>query len=179
MTLGQFFEACPGDVAWCDSREAFPTLERGVLVLGDGSSVQVEQDAGGIPKVAFKPARGRWLQEGNHGLVGWSGDREVALHLLHYQYRSLDQFVHKVERGAAGLEATVGIDPGVGQHWREQAALSPPRRVARWEALLAGAREDHGTRSRHPRVVVPDPTRWHSWDPDGLLTPARSAAEPS
>ena len=170
-SLGDFFRDADADVVRCSSRAAYPVNVEDSLALGTGAAVQVQRLALGITKVAFRARRWVRVGEGNHTVDIRDPRRIDGLHLLHYQYRSLDQLVRKVTSGTAGLDAAGGLDEDVGLHWREQARLTRREQEARWRAFVAGELDDEGSTTRSGRVVVTDPTTWPWWDPDGVIGP--------
>jgi len=75
--------------------------------------------AGKLPKVAARLLPGLVIEQGNHG-AHFPGSMAVSggLAVRHFPYRSVGQFVSKVENGAAAYAAT-DLPWSMGQHWRE------------------------------------------------------------
>lgn len=71
-----------------------------------------------LPKVAFRWEPGCVIHQGNHGVDRPSGGTVVpGLRVLHFPFRSVDQFVRKARNGAAAYAAT-DLPADVGAHWR-------------------------------------------------------------
>lgn len=162
-TLADHFRRSPSSVAWAAMHEAYPVSAD--AAWDPCGPVQVEQEPGPLPKVAFKAQLWTWIGDGNHSLRGVPPSRQADLKLLHYQYRSLTQFSGKVLQGVEALDRAVGQNPQMGQHWREQASLDEAARGERWRDLVEARVEDHGPRRRVDRVVVQSPATWDAWDP--------------
>jgi hypothetical protein len=77
-----------------------------------------------FPVVAFRYNSEAKIHMGNHG-IDWPNARtnHGALEVRHYQYRSLEHFIHKVRTGKKVLEAA-NLDAGSGAHWRTYGAMS-------------------------------------------------------
>lgn len=167
-TLADFFAQCPEDVVWCDSRDVFPLAGDGQLQLGVGHAVSIRREPSRAPaKIAFRARRWVWVGEGNHAIQGSGEPTRPQLHLLHYQYRSLEHLTRKVAYGASTLDRA-GMSPSIGAHWREQARMDAAARARRWEALVAGELDDTGEPCG-PLTEVSDPSGWESWDPEGVF----------
>ncbi|MCL1593017.1 MAG: glycosyltransferase family 2 protein [Actinomycetia bacterium] len=73
------------------------------------------------PKVAHRSSPGVVVAFGNHSVtapgLGPSID-DGSLEILHFPMRSYKQFAEKISLGAAALEHTSGLDPGIGDTWR-------------------------------------------------------------
>ena len=82
-------------------------------------SIQWRQaEPAGLPKVAFRPAEGAVVHQGNHGVTLNGPARiTVALEVRHFPYRSAEQFVRKARNGAAAYAAT-DLPEDAGAHWR-------------------------------------------------------------
>lgn len=157
------------DRVWCDSRTVYPLPEHGRLDLDAGRPVQVDREPTPWRKIAFRARRWAWVGEGNHDLRDLGPRPPLELHLLHYSCRSIDQYSRKAREGAAALDQA-GKDETIATHWRGWASLGDDERAARWSAYLRG---DEGqltdAATATDRRVIPDPTRWSTWDPDGVL----------
>jgi hypothetical protein len=162
QTLAEFFAGCRNDVVWASSHEVLPTSATTPLALGSGSPVQVGAVPLEIPKVVFRARRWVWVGEGNHTLAGAGPPQLPQLRLLHFQYRSRAQLHHKVQRGTSGLDAGE-LPAEVGQHWREQAAMSSEQQDRRWRQLIAGSHNDQGHTINYQRVQLADPQTWTTW----------------
>ncbi len=166
-SLADYFRRSEAPRAWAAMHEAYP--ESADACWQPSGLIQVERDPGPLPKVAFKAAPWTWIGDGNHSLRGVPPSSQADLKLLHYQYRSQAQFSSKVQRGVAALDQAVGQNPEMGQHWREQAAMSEAARGNRWRDLVEARIEDHGQRRRVGRALVQAPGAWATWDPAGEI----------
>jgi hypothetical protein len=155
------------DRVWADFRNVYPVAEVGRLDLTEGRPVQVERTPTAWMKVAFRAHRWVWVGEGNHDLRNRGAVPLRTLHVLHFSYRSLEQYSRKALQGVAALEQA-GKDETIATHWRGWAALTDAERAGRWRAHLRGEVADD-TFVRADRLVVADPTRWTIWDPDREL----------
>jgi glycosyltransferase involved in cell wall biosynthesis len=168
-SVASFLAAQQADSVWCDFRNVFPTVEEGRIDLRGDGAVQVEREENAWLRVCFRARRWVWVGEGNHAL---RDSREIpvrGLHMLHYSYRSLEQYSRKVDNGVAALEAA-GKDESIARHWRHWASISASEREALWRHYLSGegVAADDPTPPRE-RVAVGDPTRWTDWDPSGVF----------
>ena len=165
--LAEHFRRTAADTAWATMHESYPVDAE--AAWDPRGLIQVERDPGPLPKVAFRARPWTWIGDGNHSLRGVPRPEAADLKLLHYQYRSREQFSGKVLRGVEALDQATGQDPQMGQHWREQAAMGEDARNERWRDLVEARVEDHGIRQRQTRVVVESPGTWECWDPLGQL----------
>jgi len=73
-----------------------------------------------LPKVACRALPGLVVHQGNHGAdVPGLPRVKAGLAVRHYPYRSVEQFVGKVRRGAAAYRAAVDLPVEMGAHWRQ------------------------------------------------------------
>lgn len=75
-----------------------------------------------LPKVACQTACGLIIEQGNHWArhpVPARATEKSPLIVRHFPYRSLRQFIRKVRNGAAAYQATEGLSPETGAHWRQ------------------------------------------------------------
>lgn len=79
------------------------------------------RDAAPLPKVAVVPYPRVTIHQGNHG-ADHGATVNGLLVVRHFPYRSVEQFVSKVESGAAAYAAT-DLPDHVGQHWRDYGRL--------------------------------------------------------
>lgn len=168
-TVASFLAAQPSDAVWCDFRNVYPTLELEQIDLDRDNAVQVECEESSWLRVCFRSRRWVWVGEGNHALRDSDELPTRGLHMLHYSYRSFEQYSRKVDQGVAALEAA-GIDDSIATHWRYWASLPEHQRRDLWRRYLTedGAGAD-GPIPPKERVTVSDPTKWTSWDPQGIL----------
>lgn len=68
-------------------------------------------------KIAFRPASGRVLMPGNHGLEGRPLAPTGPLRIRHYPFRSFEQAKAKLRHGRA-VNLAAGVT-GLGEHWSE------------------------------------------------------------
>jgi hypothetical protein len=88
--------------------------------------------------------------------------------MLHFSYRSLEQYSRKAEQGVAALEKA-GKDESIATHWRGWATLSEEERAARWRGYLEGDEGAADDFVGSDRVLVTGATQWRTWDPEGLF----------
>lgn len=99
----------------CDPDEVDPTRR-----IGWRRSSPLE-----LPKVACRALPGLVVHQGNHNAEVPGGLRaKVGLRVRHYPYRSVEQFVGKVRRGAAAYRAAPDLPADMGAHWRQWDELS-------------------------------------------------------
>jgi hypothetical protein len=166
-SVGDFLRHLDAASAWCDFRNVFPTVEDGAIDFARRQSVQVERHASAWLRVCFRARRWAWVGEGNHALRDAVELPVRGLHMLHYSYRSLEQYSRKVDHGVAALEAA-GKDASIATHWRLWASIPPAQRETLWRRYLSG----DGVAADDPvvsveRVVIDDPTHWKTWNPEG------------
>ena len=168
-TVGAFLADQRADSVWCDFRNVLPTVDEERIDLTRGGPVQVERHESAWLRICFRARRWAWVGEGNHALRDGVETPVRGLHMLHYSYRSLEQYSAKVEHGVAALEAA-GKDESIATHWRHWAAISPQERAALWRRYLAGEEIAGDYPAPAPeRVTVDDPSHWASWDPFRIL----------
>jgi glycosyltransferase involved in cell wall biosynthesis len=78
-----------------------------------------KRKAGGLPKVAARLLPGLVIEQGNHGAHYPGEVKQVrGLAVRHFPYRSVQQFVSKVQNGAKAYAET-DLPWDQGRHWRE------------------------------------------------------------
>jgi len=73
-----------------------------------------------LPKTACRAGINVTIEQGNHGArFDMPPQHKIDGQLIvrHYPYRSVEQFIKKIENGAAAYAAT-NLPPDVGSHWR-------------------------------------------------------------
>jgi hypothetical protein len=86
------------------------------------SMVYRHEDAGALPKVAFRWHPDAVILQGNHGVEHPGRVVTAGVELRHFPYRSFEQFCRKARNGAQAYAATdLGVD--VGAHWRQYGEL--------------------------------------------------------
>lgn len=73
------------------------------------------------PKVCHRPALNPTVAEGNHRVSGVDGavlERPNGLTILHFPYRSYEQYEKKIVNGARALLNNPDIPENIGSHWR-------------------------------------------------------------
>lgn len=168
-SVAEFLRSSRTAVVRCAIHEALPAPGHGALRLDPASTIRLDAKPFHVVKVAFRAASGLDVVEGNHE-VHIGGERSDGLHLLHYQWRNVNQLLRKVRDGSDALRAT-DLE-GVGTHWfnlDEALRDSDSAETAvRWRQILAEGTAN-GPAARF--VTVPNPsTRWRTWDPEGLLS---------
>lgn len=169
-SVAEFLARQSATSVWCDFRNVFPTLAEERIDLAHGDPVQVERHENAWLRVCFRSRRWVWVGEGNHALRDSEELPVRGLHMLHYSYRSLEQYSRKVDHGVAALEAA-GKDATIARHWRHWAAMAPRDRGVLWRSYLAGSGvpADDPTPVRE-RITIDDPTRWSTWDPHRIFS---------
>lgn len=169
-SVASFLASVSADSVWCDFRNVFPTVEAGSIDLTVPAPVQVELRENAWLRVCFRARRWVWVGEGNHALRDGVDPPLRGLHMLHYSYRSIDQYSRKVDHGVAAL-AAAGKDVTIARHWRHWAAIAPRDRETLWRSYLAGSGvpADDPTPVRE-RITVEDPTQWTTWDPHHVFS---------
>ncbi|WP_194397264.1 glycosyltransferase family 2 protein [Microbacterium atlanticum] len=162
------------DAVWCDFRNVYPTVSRRRIELGTPGPVQVERRESRWLRITFRARRWAFVGEGNHALRDSTETPVRGLHMLHFSYRSIEQYSRKVEHGVAALEAA-GMDSSIATHWRYWASLNGEERQHLWARYLS----DDGVGADGPippteRIIVDSPTRWRTWDPIGVFSPAEA-----
>lgn len=83
-------------------------------------------------KIAYRPAPGRFVVQGNHSLVGRPMPSPGPLRIRHLPYRSLAQATRKVRHGKLAIEAA-DLPAASGAHWQILGGL-PDVVLAGWWA---------------------------------------------
>ncbi|VWX52027.1 hypothetical protein MICRO80W_70036 [Micrococcus luteus] len=109
----------------------------------------------GMQKVAVRPNRWVWVEEGNHSCLDLGPAAPGALRIAHVPHRSLEQRVQKAVVGAAALGRASSLGSHIGYHWRTAAGQGEDELAAAWVQEVEAAR-------RLP--VVPLPTAWERWN---------------
>lgn len=114
---------CDADIVTADLFNHFPSA---VDPAGDDpfETIQWRQrQPAPIPKVAFRWEPGCVIHQGNHGVTRPSGGLTSAgLRVLHFSWRSVEQFIRKARNGAAAYKAT-DLPSDAGAHWRSYGEL--------------------------------------------------------
>lgn len=98
-------------------------------------------------KVAFRSHALARLHQGNHD-VDRPGIRGTGLEVLHFPYRTMDQFIAKMRQGAAAMSDTDLSDKSC-THWRSSTGLDDDEMRSMWELW----------RASRPLVKHPAPLR--------------------
>jgi hypothetical protein len=79
-----------------------------------------------LPKVACRVTREMVIEQGNHSATypdtAWPPTIKNLLTVRHFPYRSVEQFLSKVQLGAAAYKAT-DLPDSMGAHWRQWGAI--------------------------------------------------------
>jgi hypothetical protein len=167
--------AVPGDRAWSDYRNVYPLVTDGAVDLDTDQQLQVDAHAPAWLRIAFRARRWVWVGDGNHDLRTPGPTPDLCLHMLHFSYRSLEQYSRKAEQGVAALEEA-GMPAFIATHWRDWATLSQVQRAARWTSYLSGSTGSGDAFVSESRVLVTGVARWSTWDPDGVLAANEQAS---
>ena len=83
-------------------------------------------------KAAFRPAPGRVLMQGNHGIDGQPLPPFGPLRIRHLPFRTYEQAAAKLRHGRRAVLALNGSKQGAGTHWLEWGALDDDALHAWW-----------------------------------------------
>lgn len=165
-SLAEFLRQQSQSVVYCAMHNTYPLPGEGSIQLDKVVAVTSDPMAW---KVAFRSKDWAWLRPGNHD-VDISGSRGEGLRLLHYQYRSFEQYSRKVVEGAQSVAAAgSALDAGAAWHWKRHAELNDFERFERWVSYCAGTGSHEADQSKGDRIRVMRPTKWRQWDPDGVI----------
>jgi glycosyltransferase involved in cell wall biosynthesis len=168
-TVASFLAGQRADSVWCDFRNVYPTVQDAEIDLARRAAVQVDRAASPWMRVCFRARRWVWVGEGNHALRDSAEIPVRGLHMLHYSYRSLEQYSRKVDHGVAALQAA-GKDESIATHWRYWASIPAADRAHLWRRYLAGDVETAiDPIPSRARITIPDPSQWTAWDPAGVF----------
>lgn len=156
------------DRAWCDFRNVYPLPEDGRLDLASEQLLQIDREASAWLRIAFRARRWVWVGEGNHDLRTFGPEPVRCLHMLHFSYRSLEQYSRKADQGVAALKKA-GRDESIATHWRGWSMMSGHQRAERWLEYLAGDEGSANAFVSSDRVAVAGAHHWTTWDPDRSL----------
>lgn len=127
----------------------FPSIE--------GPSLRVDPTPHWDLKVCFSRWENAVIKMGNHEVIAPGKQKLNEVAIIHYPWRSKEQFARKLRQGAKALEAT-DLPEDMGYHWRRNGDITFESATPLWEALLRGE-VDHET---------------ITWRPTGPLTPIGS-----
>lgn len=106
-------------------------------------------------KVAVRPDRWVWVDDGNHTCLDLGRAAPGPLRIAHVPHRSLGQRMQKATTGAAALERATSLGSHIGHHWRAAAGQSGDELAAAWVQEVDDARI-------FPKVSLP--TEWKGWN---------------
>lgn len=109
-------------------------------------------------KVAFRARSGTHILSGNHEIARVD-TREDGLHLLHYKWRSPEQYFRKVRQGAAAMRLA-NSDRSQGWHWRERDDLDDDALRRSWVELFS---DFEGADGACWEAVSAPWVRWRAW----------------
>ncbi|WP_371829600.1 glycosyltransferase family 2 protein [Sinomonas cyclohexanicum] len=157
-TLADHLRNSRSGVVRAEIFDAFPSRDKGTLEPAIEDKLTVTSERGLMLKSAFRALSWTWVGPGNHA-VTHPGPVEVSLRIIHFPYRSFEQFERKVISGAAAIDATPGVQGEFGGHWREHASVTSAARYRLWVDYLAGSRDSDFGDSVRPRVQIDNPLR--------------------
>jgi hypothetical protein len=138
---------------------------------------RVDSQPARLQKVAFRWHPLAQLHHGNHAVTR-PGQPVHELRIMHYPWRSREQFIAKLTGGSAALDATGRPrDTGGGDHWRDVGRLPADELVDRWLDVLAGRTDEALEWTPRGRLVSCEPRAWSRWDPGGVLSTADPTME--
>lgn len=143
----------PDRVQAAASYDLLPGTLEGVNFTDPNAVARMRQEPS-TKKVAIRPDRWVWVDDGNHTCLDLARDVPGPLRIAHVPHRSLEQRIRKVVLGAAALEKADTLRPDIGNHWRAAAGLSEANLAAAWSQEVEAARG---------LPMVPLPTKWEGW----------------
>lgn len=134
ITLAEFFAGCDADIVEAHGWDHIVTDDDDYAEPDPLKRItRRRQRPQRLPKVAY-----RWHPQlvghmGNHDVTR-PGTRVDGLWYRHFQYRSFEQMLRKVQQGAKAVE-TANLAPTYCEHWRKNAALSTDDLFRKWRRL--------------------------------------------
>lgn len=144
----------PDRVQAAASYDLLPGTLEGVNFTDPNAVARMRQEPS-TKKVAIRPDRWVWVDDGNHTCLDLGPAAPGALRIAHVPHRSLEQRVQKAVVGAAALGRASSLGSHIGYHWRTAAGQGEDELAAAWVQEVEAAR-------RLP--VVPLPTAWERWN---------------
>lgn len=151
-TVAEFLRSAEGPVVEAAVRDAHATSAQGID-LDDPSAVVRLPSEQTSRKVAIRPRRWVWIDDGNHTALDLGRATTAGLRIAHLPHRSFEQLERKVTQGADAISRTRGVPSDHGNHWRSAAAQSREARLEAWHREVAETRGD----------IVTTPHRWRTW----------------
>ncbi|WP_294603176.1 glycosyltransferase family 2 protein [uncultured Rothia sp.] len=108
----------------------------------DGTSFNIDSKPYWDLKVCFSAWKGAVITMGNHEVVTPGVQKLDEVAIIHYPWRSIEQFTRKMQQGAKALEAT-DLPEHMGYHWRQNADITLESALPLWKALLEGKAENY------------------------------------
>lgn len=118
----------------------FPSIE--------GPSLRIDPTPYWDLKVCFSRWENAVIKMGNHEVIAPGKQKLNEAAIIHYPWRSKEQFTRKLRQGAKALEAT-DLPEDMGYHWRRNGDITIESATPLWEALLRGE-VDHETITWRP-----------------------------
>ena len=118
----------------------FPSIE--------GPSLRIDPTPYWDLKVCFSRWENAVIKMGNHEVIAPGKQKLNEAAIIHYPWRSKEQFTRKLRQGAKALEAT-DLPDNMGYHWRRNGDITIESATPLWEALLRGE-VDHETITWRP-----------------------------
>ena len=127
----------------------FPSIE--------GPTLRIDPTPHWDLKVCFSRWENAVIKMGNHEVIAPGKQKLNEVAIIHYPWRSKEQFARKLHQGAKALEAT-DLPEDMGYHWRRNGDITVESATPLWEALLHGEVDNETI----------------TWHPTGPLTPIGS-----
>lgn len=108
----------------------------------DGTSFNIDPKPYWDLKVCFTAWEGSVITMGNHEVITPGVQKLDEVVIIHYPWRSIEQFTRKMRQGAKALEAT-DLPEHMGYHWRKNADITTETAAPLWEMLLEGKAQDY------------------------------------
>lgn len=132
-TLAEFFEHCDNVIVTANVWDHIATDFDDCTANPFTRITMRRQYPQRLNKVAFRAHPDAYVHMGNHD-VDRPGTRGSGLYARHFQYRSYEQMVRKLQNGREAYEAST-IHPLHGTHWREGGARTDAEHHAEWRRL--------------------------------------------
>lgn len=163
-TLGGYLRKSQPERIEARIQNVFPSHERPEIHGPRSGKARLDLEPHKLPKVAAKAHPLLWFAMGNH-LALRPGDVSDGLYILHYPWRSEEQFTRKLRQGALAMHERQTSER-FDTHWQREGAKDDADLARVWAALLDGRGDESlGWTPKGPFVMV-DPSAWRSWQLD-------------
>ncbi|MEX5272461.1 MULTISPECIES: glycosyltransferase family 2 protein [Kocuria] len=143
-------------VAKAELTDLHPLTVTGIDLENSNEQVQIEDNANS-KKVALRPHRWVWIDNGNHTALDLGREVPSDLRIAHLPSRSIQQMERKARVGAAAIAKVEDAPANFGHHWKTTAALDRELLYRQWSERIATSRGD----------LARIPTVWKTWTDRG------------